>query len=50
MANLIIHLTVSELPPKRDLDKLHNIYELDLFNLNMAFDTSQTNKDALMSQ
>ena len=34
----------SELPTKQDLDKLH------LFNLNMAFDTNQTDNDALMSQ
>ena len=40
----------SELPTKRDLDKLHSLYDLDLFNLNMAFDTNQTDSDALMSQ
>ena len=40
----------SELPTKRDLDKLHSLYDLDLFNLNMAFDTNQTDNDALMSQ
>ena len=39
----------SELPTKRDLDKLHSLYDLDLFNLNMAFDTNQTDNDALMS-
>ena len=40
----------SELPTKRDLDKLHSLYDLDLFNLNMAFDTNQTDNDALVSQ
>ena len=38
----------SELPTKRDLDKLHSLYDLDLRN--MAFDTNQTDNDALMSQ
>ena len=40
----------SELSTKRDLDKLHSLYDLDLFNLNTAFDTNQTDNDALMSQ
>ena len=40
----------SELPTKRDLDNHHSLYDLDLFNLNMAFDTNQTDNDALMSQ
>ena len=40
----------SELPTKRDLDKLHSLYDLDIFNLNIAFDTNQTDNDALMSQ
>ena len=40
----------SELPTKQDLDKLHSLYDLDLFNLNMAFDSNQTDNDALMSQ
>ena len=40
----------SELPTKRDLDKLHSLYDLDLFNLNMAFDTNQTDNDAIISQ
>ena len=40
----------SELPTKRDLDKLHSLYDLDLFNLNMAFDTNQTDNGVLMSQ
>ena len=40
----------SGLPTKRDLDKLHSLYDLDLFNLNMAFDTNQTDNDALTSQ
>ena len=35
----------SELPTKRDLDKLHSLYDLDLRN--MAFDTDQTDNDAL---
>ena len=29
-----------ELLTKRDLDNLHSLYDLDLFNLNMAFDTN----------
>ena len=29
-----------ELPTRRDLDKLHSLFDLDLFNLNMAFDTN----------
>ena len=40
----------SEFPTKLDLDKLHSLYDLDLFNLSMAFDTNQTDNDALMSQ
>ena len=40
----------SELPTKRDLDKLHSLYDLDLFNLNMAFDTNQSTNDAIISQ
>ena len=40
----------SELPTKRDVDKLHSSYDLVLFNLNMTFDTNQTDNDALMSQ
>ena len=35
----------SELPTTRDLDKLHSLYDLDLRN--MAFDTDQTDNDAL---
>ena len=38
----------SELPTKRDLDKLHCLYDLDLRN--MAFVTNQSDNDALMSQ
>ena len=40
----------SELSTKRGLDKLHSLYDLDLFNLNMALDSNQTDNDALMSQ
>ena len=39
-----------ELLTKRDLDKLHSLCDLDFFNLNMTFDTNQTDNDALMSQ
>lgn len=40
----------SELPTKRELDKLHSLYDLDLFNVNIAFDTNQIDNDTLMSQ
>ena len=39
----------SELPTRRDLDKLHSLCDLDLLNLNMAFDTYQTDNSALLS-
>ena len=39
----------SELPTRQDLDKLHSLYDLDLFNLYLAFDTNQIDNDALIS-
>ena len=39
----------SELPTRQDPDKLHSLYDLDLFKLYMDFDTNQIDNDALIS-
>lgn len=43
------NLLYSELPTKRDLDKLPRLYDLDLFNLNTAQDNF-VGEDILLSQ